>query len=243
MTRLDDAMAKPASKKPTFVPSPQQPIKVALVEDQAKTRENWTRLINSFPDFTCVCSCMSAEEALEIIPRKLPDVVLMDIFLPRMSGIECTARLKAQMPDIQIVILTAMDNQELLFMALEAGADGYLLKRTKPSDLRKSLLDVLNGGVPMTSQIARRLIESFRKNAKSKDESMHLSVREDQILQLVSKGHSNKLIANKLDMSFETVCTHLKRVFKKLHVKSRTEAAIHYINSKMSEQRLDDDEK
>ncbi len=84
-----------------------------------------------------------AEEALEIIPGKLPDVVLMDIFLPRMSGIECTARLKAQMPDIQIVILTAMDNQELLFMALEAGADGYLLKRTKPSDLRKALLDVL----------------------------------------------------------------------------------------------------
>ena len=165
----------------------------------------------------------------------------MDIFLPRISGIECTARLKALMPEIQVVMLTAMDNQELLFMALEAGADGYLLKRTKPSDLRSSLLAVLSGGVPMTSQIARRLIESFRKTAKSAAESTQLSAREEQILQLVSKGHSNKLIASKLEMNYETVCTHLKRVFKKLHVNSRTEAAIRYINSKMSEQRPDGD--
>jgi DNA-binding NarL/FixJ family response regulator len=132
-----------------------------------------------------------------------------------------------------------MDNQELLFMALEAGADGYLLKRMKSSDLRRALLDVLNGGVPMTSQIARLLIASFRKHPPSKDESLNLSPREGQILQLVSEGHSNKLIADKLDMSFDTVRTHLKRVFKKLHVKSRTEAAMRYINFKMSEQRPD----
>lgn len=242
MTRPDNVTTKPASKKPDNAPSPQQPIKVALVEDQVKVRENWTRLIDSFPDFKCVCSCGSAEEALVDIPQALPDVVLMDIFLPRMSGIECTARLKAKMPDIQIVMLTAMDNQELLFMALEAGADGYLLKRTKPSELRSALLDVLGGGVPMTSQIARRLIASFRKTAKSTNESTHLSAREEQILQLVSKGHSNKLIADKLEMNYETVCTHLKRVFKKLHVNSRTEAAIRYINLKMSEQRPDADE-
>jgi DNA-binding NarL/FixJ family response regulator len=124
-------------------------------------------------------------------------------------------------------------------MALKAGADGYLLKRTRPSDLRKALLDVLSGGVPMTSQIARRLIESFRENPQSEDESLHLSPREEQILQLVSKGHSNKLIAAKLEMSYETVCTHLKRVFRKLHVNSRTEAAMCYINTKMSEQRPD----
>jgi DNA-binding NarL/FixJ family response regulator len=242
MIRPDDVSAKPASRKPAVTPSRQQPIKVALVEDQTKARESWTRLINSFPDFTCVCSCLSGEEAIGTIPRKLPDVVLMDIFLPRMSGIECTARLKVLLPDVQIVMLTAMDNQELLFMALEAGADGYLLKRTKPSDLRNSLLAVLNGGVPMTSQIARRLIESFRKTAKTAGESKGLSAREEQILQLVSKGHSNKLIADKLEMNYETVCTHLKRVFKKLHVNSRTEAAIRYINSKMSEQRPDGDE-
>jgi len=233
----------PAHDKPADVShQPQKRIKVALVEDQSKVRENWVSLINSFPDFTCVCACVSAEDALLNIPQVVPDVVLMDIFLPRMSGIECTARLKAKMPDIQIVMLTAMDNQELLFMALEAGADGYLLKRTKPSELRTALLDVLGGGVPMTSQIARRLIASFRKTAKTTEESTHLSAREDQILQLVSKGHSNKLIADKLDMNYETVCTHLKRVFKKLHVNSRTEAAIRYINLKMSEQRPDADE-
>ena len=113
----------PTTSKPSAVsPSPQQPIKVALVEDQTKVRENWVSLINSFPDFTCVCACVSAEDALATVPSAKPDVVLMDIFLPRMSGIECTARLKSKMPDIQIVMLTAMDNQELLFMALEAGA-------------------------------------------------------------------------------------------------------------------------
>lgn len=239
MTQQDALNPKSAGKKSALVPTAEHPIRVALVEDQTKARENWTRLINSFSDFNCVCSCISAEEALTIIPIKHPDVVLMDIFLPRMSGIECIARLKAKLPEIQIVILTAMDNQELLFMALKAGADGYLLKRTKPADLRKALLDVLSGGVPMTSQIARRLIESFRGNTPSKDASLCLSTREEQILQLVSKGHSNKLIATKLDISYETVCTHLKRAFKKLHVNSRTEAAMCYINTKMSEQRLD----
>lgn len=236
-SELDPKSDTNASAPPHSAP---RRILVALVEDRPKARENWTRLINSFPDFECVCSCMTAEEALAAIPAKNPDVVLMDIFLPRMSGIECLARLKAKMPEVQIVILTAMENQELLFMALEAGADGYLLKRTKPADLRQALLDVLAGGVPMTSQIARRLIESFRKNPKNQDASLNLSAREEQILKLVSKGHSNKLIAEELAMSFTTVHTHLKRVFKKLHVQSRTEAAIRYINSRMSEQRPDE---
>jgi DNA-binding NarL/FixJ family response regulator len=240
MTQSNDPNTKRAGKMSILSPAARHPIRVALVEDQPKARENWTQLINAFPDFDCVCACMSGEEALTVIPGKHPDVVLMDIFLPRMSGIECLAQLKAKLPEVQIVILTAMDNQELLFMALEAGADGYLLKRTKPADLRRALLDVLAGGVPMTSQIARRLIASFRKRPTSKDEFLNLSPREEQILELVSSGHSNKLIADKLDMSFETVCTHLKRVFKKLHVNSRTEAAMLYIKSKMSEQRPDE---
>jgi DNA-binding NarL/FixJ family response regulator len=242
MTQSNNVNKKTGDKQLVLPQTRHHPIRIALVEDQPKVRENWTRRINSLPEFECVCSCMSAEEALTLIPLKNPDVVLMDIFLPRMSGIECVARLKAKLPEIQIVILTAMDNQELLFLALEAGADGYLLKRTESSDLRRALLDVLNGGVPMTSQIARRLIASFRKHSKSKDESLNLSAREGQILQLVSEGDSNKLIAEKLDMSFETVHTHLKKVFKKLHVRSRTEAAMRYINSKMSEQRLDKNE-
>jgi DNA-binding NarL/FixJ family response regulator len=212
--------------------SPEVTLKVALVEDQPKVRESWNRLINSLPDFRCVCTCASGEEALRVIPDVKPDVILMDIFLPRMSGIECTARLKELLPETQILILTAMDDQELVFMALEAGADGYLLKRTKPMDLRAALLDVLRGGAPMTSQIARRVIESFRRKAKARDESVRLSVREEQILLLLSQGYPNKLIADKLGLSIDTVCSHLKHVFGKLHVNSRTEAVVRYMASK-----------
>jgi DNA-binding NarL/FixJ family response regulator len=222
-SKKDSHAAEPASKRP---------IKIALVEDQPKVRDSWIKLINSFPDFTCICACATGEEALRLLPTELPDVILMDIFLPRMSGIECTVRLKALLPQTQIVILTAMDDQELVFLALEAGADGYLLKRTKPSDLRTALLDVLGGGAPMTSQIARRVIESFRKKAKIRDESARLSVREEQILVLLSQGYSNKMIADKLDLSIDTVCSHLKHVFTKLHVSSRTEAVVRYMTSK-----------
>jgi DNA-binding NarL/FixJ family response regulator len=225
-------MTKPAKGNWPAGPALKKPIKVALVEDQPKVRESWTKLINSFPDFTCICACATGEEALRMIPQEQPDVVLMDIFLPRMSGIECTVRLKELLPQIQIVILTAMDDQELVFLALEAGADGYLLKRTKPADLRTALLDVLGGGAPMTSQIARRVIESFRQKAKIRDESARLSVREEQILLLLSQGYSNKLIADRLKLSIDTVCSHLKHVFNKLHVSSRTEAVVHYMASK-----------
>jgi DNA-binding NarL/FixJ family response regulator len=207
-------------------------LKVALVEDQPKARQSWSRLINAFPDFSCVCSCATAEEALRAIPPARPDIILVDIFLPRMSGIECTARLKEALPETQIVILTAMDDQELVFMALEAGADGYLLKRTKPSELRSALLAVVAGGVPMTSQIARRVIESFRRKEKKTDESTRLTMREEQILVQLSQGYSNKQIADKLEVSTDTVCSHLKHIFRKLHVNSRTEAALRYMASK-----------
>jgi DNA-binding NarL/FixJ family response regulator len=212
--------------------SAKTPLKIALVEDQPKVRENWSRLLNSFPDLKCICTCKTGEEALKVIPEAAPDVVLMDIFLPRMSGIECTSRLKALLPKTQIVILTAMDDEELVFMALEAGADGYLLKRTKPADLRAALLDVLGGGAPMTSEIARRVIETFRIKGKVKDESLRLSVREEQILVLLSKGYANKMIAEKLEISVDTVCHHLKHVFEKMHVSSRTEAVVRYMASK-----------
>jgi DNA-binding NarL/FixJ family response regulator len=215
-------------------------VKVALVEDQPEVRESWTRLLKSFPDFDCVCSCTSGEEALRVIPQQEPDVILMDIFLPRMSGIECTSRLKEVLPQVQIIILTAMDDQELVFLALEAGADGYLLKRTKPADLRTALLDVLGGGAPMTGQIARRLIESFRRKAKARDDTVRLSVREEQILLLLSQGYSNKLIADKLELSIDTVCSHLKHVFFKLHVSTRTEAVVRYMASKTQQQKASD---
>jgi len=209
-----------------------KPIKIALVEDQPMVREHWSKLINTFPDLSCVCNCKTGEEALRVIPEVKPDAVLMDIFLPRMSGIECTSRLKTLLPELRIIILTAMNDEDLVFMALEAGADGYLLKRTRPADLRAALLDVLGGGAPMTSEIARRVVESFRLKAKPRDESLRLSVREEQILVLLSKGHGNKAIADELGLSIDTICHHLKHVFEKMHVRSRTEAAVRYMASK-----------
>ncbi len=210
------------------------PLKIALVEDQLNIQEGWSELVNSFPDLSCVCTCKTGEEALRVIPGVQPDVVLMDIFLPRMSGIECTKRLKELLPQVKIVMLTAMNDEELVFMALEAGADGYLLKRTTPSDLHSSLLDVLSGGAPMTSEIARRVIESFRLKAKTREESLQLSMREEQILLLLSKGYTNKAAADHLDISIDTVCHHLKHIFEKMHVSSRTEAVVRYMASKTS---------
>jgi len=226
-----------STARPSDESGVKRPLRVALVEDRPKVRDSWVRLINSLPDFKCVCACATGEEAIRAIPLEQPDVILMDIFLPRMSGIECTSRLKELLPSTQIVILTAMDDQELVFMALEAGADGYLLKRTKPSELRTALLDVLGGGAPMTSQIARRVIESFRRHARTPDESNRLSIREEQILVLLSQGYSNKMIADKLGLSIDTVCSHLKHVYSKMHVSSRTEAAMRYMASKGSQEK------
>jgi len=227
LTRSDAVTRSDAAGSHLVETSPKVPLKVALVEDQPKVREIWNRLINSFPDFRCVSACASGGAARHSRSEARCDSD--GHFLPRMSGIECTARLKERLPETQILILTAMDDQELVFMALEAGADGYLLKRTNPMDLRAALLDVLRGGAPMTSQIARRVIESFRRKARARDESVRLSVREEQILLLLSQGYPNKLIADKLDLSIDTVCSHLKHVFEKLHVNSRTEAVVRYM--------------
>ena len=154
--------------------------KIALVEDLPEIRDNLSQLIGTFPEFQCVCACASGEEALKKIPPAHPDVVLMDIFLPRMSGIECTSRLKVLLPDTRILILTASDDDEMVFPALEAGADGYLLKQAEPASLRTALLDLLKGGVPMTSGIARRVVDYFRSRAKSRDQIVHLGVHFQQ---------------------------------------------------------------
>jgi DNA-binding NarL/FixJ family response regulator len=208
------------------------PLRVALVEDEQKIRESWSRLIDSFPDFKCVCACESAEEALRLVPAAQPDVILMDVLLPGISGIECTMRLKELLPQTQTIILTALDDDELIFRALEAGADGYLLKRTKPADMRAALLDVLHGGAPMTSAIARRVVQSFRRPLPNRQDALGLSPREEELLEFLSKGYSNKEIADKIQLSFETVRSYLKHIYEKMHVRSRTEAAVRYLNSK-----------
>jgi len=213
-------------------PGVQLPLKIALVEDKPDVRESWLRLINSFNDVSCVCVCGSGEEALRVMPPVRPDVILMDIFLPRMSGIECTSRLKELLPNTRIVILTAVDDDELVFLALESGADGYLLKRTKPADLRAALLDVRSGGAPMSSEIARRVVESFRARARNRGETVHLTTREEEVLVLLTKGYSNKEIADQISVSVDTVRTHLKHIYEKMHVRSRAEAVAHYMSSK-----------
>jgi DNA-binding NarL/FixJ family response regulator len=208
-------------------------VKVALVEDKPGVRESWCKLIDSLPGFSCVQQYASGEEALRQIPTIHPDLVLMDIFLPKMSGIECTARLKLLLPKIQILMLTAVEDDDLVFKALEAGADGYLLKRTTPEDLRAAMLDVLRGGAPMTSEVARRVVESFRRASKqSAKPAVHLTAREEEVLILLTKGYSNKEIADQMSISAETVGSHLKHIYEKLHVRSRTEAVAHYLTAK-----------
>jgi DNA-binding NarL/FixJ family response regulator len=217
---------------PQVVSSAVHKRKVALVEDQREIRESWARLIASFPEFACVCKCSSAEEALEEIPIAGPDVILMDIFLPGMSGIECTARLKEKLPNAQILILTAADDEELVFPALEAGADGYLLKQAKPAELREALLDVIRGGVPMTSGVARRVVDFFRERGRTRHDVVRLSSREKQVLVMLSRGYSNKEIAEKLELSVETIHGYLKHVYEKMHVRSRAQAVAKYMSSK-----------
>jgi len=216
--------------KPNTVAKPS--VKVVLVEDKSGVRESWVKLINSLPGFTCVQACVSGEDALRMIPPLAPDVVLMDIFLPRMSGIECTARLKLQLPKIQILMLTAVEDDELVFMALEAGADGYLLKRTTPENLRSAMLDVMGGGAPMTSEIARRVVESFRRASQQPKPEVRLSAREEEVLILLSKGYSNKEIASQLAIGTETVSSHLKHIYEKMHVRSRAAAVVRYMTGK-----------
>jgi len=218
----------PATPSPVAMP----PARVVLVEDKPDVRVSWVKLINSLPGFTCLQACTSGEDELRVIPQLDPDLVLMDIFLPRMSGIDCTSQLKQQLPKIQILILTAVEDDELIFMALEAGADGYLLKRTRPEDLKAAMLDALAGGAPMTSEIARRVVESFRRENKQAKPVIHLTAREEEVLILLSKGYSNKEIADRLSIGTETVGSHLKHIYEKMHVRSRGAAVARYMTGK-----------
>lgn len=218
-------MNQPTSSRPAASTK-----KIALVEDQRDTRESLIQLLHTFAEVKCVCVCASGEEALKLIPPAQPDVVLMDIFLPRMSGIECTTRLKDVLPNARILILTASDDEEMVFPALEAGADGYLLKQTEPAKLRAALLELLHGGVPMTSSIARHVADYFRKRAKTRGKMTHLSPRETELLALLARGYSNKEIAGKLSLTIETIQSYLKSVYKKMHVHSRAEAAAKFMS-------------
>jgi DNA-binding NarL/FixJ family response regulator len=154
----------------------------------------------------------------------------MDIHLPNMSGVECTRRLKELCPTLQILMLTVYEDNERIFSALKAGAGGYLLKRADPADILHAIQEVKQGGAPMSSQIARRVVQSFREAAQDELKVEALSQREEEILQHLSKGYSTKEIADRLSVSVNTVRTHLQHIYHKLHVRSRTEAVVKFLH-------------
>jgi len=209
-------------------------VRLALVEDVAEMRESWRQLIDGLPGFRCVCTCASGREALRVLPAEAPDVIVMDIQMPGMTGIECTLRLKELLPKTPILILTVSADTQTVFRALEAGADGYLLKRSRPDQLQTAIQEVLEGGAPMTSEIARRVVASFRERATKRDETARLTPREEEVLGYLSKGFANKEIAVKMSVSYETVRDHLRNIYEKLHVHSRTEAVARFLNASPS---------
>jgi DNA-binding NarL/FixJ family response regulator len=207
---------------------------VAIVEDNAVMRKSFRQWIDASPDFRCVFACATAEEAVAEIPRLKPDVVLMDVHLPGESGIACTARLKEALPGVQVIMLTVYRNQELIFQALQAGALGYLLKRSSPAELLGAIAEVRSGGAPMTSEIARMVVEAFQKKPANVTAGDSLTNRESEILALLSEGLSNKEIADRVNISYDTVRAHLRHIYEKLHVRGRTEAVRMYLKSSKS---------
>ncbi|WP_241559037.1 response regulator transcription factor [Chitinophaga barathri] len=205
-------------------------ISVAIVEDNHDIRQAMELLINGSEGYACIGAFNNAENALEKIPQLLPNVVLMDFNLPGMNGIECIIRLKAEFPDMQFMMLTVYEDDDKIFMALEAGASGYILKKTSPGELLDAIRDLHDGGSPMSSQIARRVVAYFQKQAKPNPALEALTSREKEILDQLSKGFLYKEIAGNLFISIETVRRHVHNIYEKLHVRSRTDAVNKYFN-------------
>jgi DNA-binding NarL/FixJ family response regulator len=212
-----------------MTPSTSKPHTVALVEDDAALRETLADILSASPTWQLVASYPAAESALEAMKDGCPEVVLMDIQLPGMSGIECVAKLKERHPAAQVLMVTVYDNNDRIFDALAAGASGYLLKRDAPAKLLESLDDLLSGGSPMSSAIARKVVQKFQTAPPSKNEDHNLTPREKQILEELVKGSLYKEIAWELGIGVETVRTHLHNIYAKLHVRTRTEAVVKYL--------------
>lgn len=205
------------------------PITVAIVEDNADICEELERVVSTAPGFACAGCCRNAQTALRRIPLLKPEVVIMDIRLPDGSGIDCTAQLKRLMPELQIMMFTVYEDSEQIFRALAAGASGYLLKRVTPASLLDALRELMSGGVPMTGEVARKVIASFRQGPVAPSATDKLTPREHAVLEQLANGLSAKEIASSLEISTDTVNVHLKHIYQKLHVRSRTEAVIAYL--------------
>ena len=204
-------------------------ISVSIVEDDPPVRASLARLIDSSSGCRCVSRHGSAEKALQEIPGIKPDVVLMDINLPGINGVECVRRLKPLLPATQIIMLTVYQNTENIFEALAAGATGYLLKQTTPDELLAAIQEVHAGGSPMSSHIARKIVLSFQQTPPLSPEAQSLTPREVEVLNLLAKGFLYKEIAEKTKTTYATVHTHIRHIYEKLHVRSRTEAVARHL--------------
>ena len=221
-------------------------IHVIIVEDDSRLRSGLMEIINSDPECACVGAYGSGEEALEKAPRVKPQVAVMDINLPGMDGIECVRQLSGTLPALQIVMLTVYQDTNNLFRALAAGAHGYLVKPARARDLLAAIRDIHRGGAPMTSALARKVVDAFRKQtvptAPSVNSAMtgivesdELAPREKEVLDLLAQGFSYKEIADKLNVGFATVHTYVLRIYKKLHVRSKNAAVARWLGYQRSE--------
>lgn len=208
----------------------QKKVRIALVEDNPKLRKSLSTLLNSTEDLQCVAACADGEEALRRLSSAAPDIVLMDIHLPGMNGIECVARLAELLPQVRIVMLTAFESSDEIFDSLAAGAHGYLLKSTAPEQLLDSIREVAAGGSPISGSVARKIVDFFRNKPpvpENKDMDV-LAPREREVLKLLAEGCPYKQIAATMQVSVGTIRTYIERIYQKLHVHSRTEAVVKY---------------
>ncbi|HTB32467.1 MAG TPA: response regulator transcription factor [Bacteroidia bacterium] len=199
-------------------------IKVAIVEDVKEIREGLQWLINGHEGFSCTDTFENAEDALQKLPQLLPDVILMDINLPGINGVEAVKKLKSEYPSMQFIMSTVYEDDENIFESLKAGAAGYLLKKTSPDKIIDAIEEVYAGGSPMSIQIARKVIDSFHGKPDKLETNYDLTPKEKEVLKLLSKGLLYKEVANSLNISIDTVRSHVRHIYEKLHVQSRTEA-------------------
>jgi DNA-binding NarL/FixJ family response regulator len=205
-------------------------IKVSIVEDDRETRESLRLLLSGAANVRCLRDYGSGEEAIRGIPVEKPDVVMVDINLPGISGIECINRLKLKFPDLRVLVLTSNDDGERIFDSLRAGASGYLLKKSGYTELIQAIEQIHAGGAPMSMQVARQVVDHFYQIRKADSDMERLTSREQEILALLAKGCLNKEISDQLGIGMSTVSTHLQHIYEKLHVQSRTAAAAKFFS-------------
>ena len=215
----------------SYSENPQQtPIRIAIVEDDKTVREGLQMLLNGSPGFDCVAAYANGEDAVADIPQVAPDVVLMDINLPGMNGIECILTLREQQIPAQFIMLTVFEDADAIFRSLAAGATGYLIKQTPPAKLLEAIQDVHRGGSPMSGEIARKVVQSFQHPSFTSGNAVGLTKREEEILNFLVKGYFYKEIAAQMFISIETVRTHIRNIYEKLQVRTRTEAVLKYLH-------------